>query len=59
VMGAGQGMAAHGLGSGGIAAMGAQMAVGVGMGNVMAQGFVPRRRSRWPRRRRSRPEARR
>jgi membrane protease subunit (stomatin/prohibitin family) len=34
-------MAAHGLGSGGIAAMGAQMAVGVGMGNVMAQGFVP------------------
>jgi len=41
VMGAGQGMAAHGLGSGGIAAMGAQMAVGVGMGNVMAQGFVP------------------
>jgi membrane protease subunit (stomatin/prohibitin family) len=41
VMGAGQGMAAHGLGSGGVAAMGAQMAVGVGMGNVMAQGFAP------------------
>jgi len=40
VMGAGQGMAAHGVG-GGIAGMGAQMAVGVGMGNVMAQGFAP------------------
>ena len=41
VMGAGQGMAAHGVGGGGIAGMGAQMAVGVGMGNVMAQGFAP------------------
>jgi predicted amidophosphoribosyltransferase len=41
VMGAGQGMAAHGMGGGGIAGMGAQMAVGVGMGNVMAQGFAP------------------
>jgi membrane protease subunit (stomatin/prohibitin family) len=40
VMGAGQGMAQHGLGSGGVAAMGAQMAVGVGMGNIMAQGFA-------------------
>ena len=34
MMGAGQGMAAHGVG-GGIAGMGAQMAVGVGMGNAM------------------------
>jgi membrane protease subunit (stomatin/prohibitin family) len=41
VIGAGQGMAAHGVGGGGIAGMGAQMAVGVGMGNVMAQGFAP------------------
>jgi membrane protease subunit (stomatin/prohibitin family) len=41
VMGAGQGMAAHGVGGGGIAGMGAQMAVGVGLGNVMAQGFAP------------------
>jgi ribosomal protein L40E len=40
VISAGQGMAAHGVG-GGIAGMGAQMAVGVGMGNVMAQGFAP------------------
>src|SRR5215472_2032105 len=35
VIGAGQGMAAHGVG-GGIAGLGAQMAVGVGVGNVMA-----------------------
>ena len=34
-------MAEHGVGGGGIAGMGAQMAVGVGMGNVMAQGFAP------------------
>ncbi len=40
VIGAGQGMAAHGVG-GGVAGLGAQMAVGVGMGNVMAGGFAP------------------
>ncbi|HEY8042523.1 MAG TPA: SPFH domain-containing protein [Polyangiaceae bacterium] len=39
VIGAGQGMAEHGVG-GGIAGMGAQMAVGVGMGNVMAGGMA-------------------
>jgi len=40
VIGAGQGMAAHGVG-GGVAGLGAQMAVGVGMGNVMAAGMQP------------------
>lgn len=40
VIGAGQGMAEHGVG-GGVAGLGAQMAVGVGMGNVMAGGFAP------------------
>ncbi|HEX8792729.1 MAG TPA: SPFH domain-containing protein [Polyangiaceae bacterium] len=38
VIGAGQGMASHGVG-GGIAGLGAQMAVGVGVGNVMASGM--------------------
>ncbi len=38
VIGAGQGMAAHGTG-GGVAGLGAQMAVGVGMGNAMAGAF--------------------
>ena len=37
VMGAGRGMAEHGVG-GGVAGLGAQMAVGMGMGNVMAAG---------------------
>jgi membrane protease subunit (stomatin/prohibitin family) len=40
VIGAGQGMAEHGVG-GGVAGLGAQMAVGVGMGNMMAGGFAP------------------
>jgi membrane protease subunit (stomatin/prohibitin family) len=40
MIGAGQGMAAHGVGSGGMIGMGAQMAVGVGIGNQMAQGFA-------------------
>jgi membrane protease subunit (stomatin/prohibitin family) len=40
VIGAGQGMASHGVG-GGIAGLGAQMAVGMGMGNVMASGMQP------------------
>jgi membrane protease subunit (stomatin/prohibitin family) len=40
VIGAGQGMAAHGVG-GGVAGLGAQMAVGVGMGNAMAAGMQP------------------
>lgn len=40
MMGAGQGMAEHGVG-GGVAGMGAQMAVGVGMGNMMAGAFQP------------------
>jgi len=39
VIGAGEGMAAHGVG-GGVAGLGAQMAVGVGMGNAMAGGFA-------------------
>lgn len=39
VIGAGQGMAEHGVG-GGVAGLGAQMAVGVGMGNAMAGGFA-------------------
>ena len=41
VIGAGQGMAEHGVGGGGVAGLGAQMAVGVGMGNMMAGGFAP------------------
>jgi membrane protease subunit (stomatin/prohibitin family) len=40
VMGAGRGMAEHGVG-GGVAGLGAQMAVGMGMGGVMAQGMAP------------------
>jgi membrane protease subunit (stomatin/prohibitin family) len=40
VIGAGQGMAAHGVG-GGIAGLGAQIAVGVGVGNAMAAGMQP------------------
>jgi hypothetical protein len=40
VMGAGKGMAEHGVG-GGIAGLGAQMAIGVGVGNVMAGGMAP------------------
>ncbi len=40
VIGAGKGMADHGVG-GGIAGLGAQMAVGMGVGNVMAAGFGP------------------
>ncbi len=39
VIGAGKGMAEHGVG-GGIAGLGAQMAVGLGMGNVMAGGMA-------------------
>ncbi len=39
MVGAGQGMAAHGVGDG-IAGAGAQMAVGVGMGNMMAGAFA-------------------
>jgi membrane protease subunit (stomatin/prohibitin family) len=38
MMGAGQGMAEHGVG-GGVAGMGAQMAVGMGVGNAMAGAF--------------------
>jgi hypothetical protein len=40
LMGAGKGMAEHGVGAG-IAGLGAQMAVGVGVGNAMAGGMVP------------------
>ena len=40
LMGAGQGMAEHGVG-GGVAGMGAQMAVGVGMGNMMSGAMQP------------------
>ena len=40
MMGAGQGMAEHGVG-GGVAGIGAQMAVGVGIGNQMAGAFQP------------------
>jgi membrane protease subunit (stomatin/prohibitin family) len=40
MMGAGQGMAAHGVGGGGVAGLGAQMAVGVGVGNAMAGAFA-------------------
>jgi membrane protease subunit (stomatin/prohibitin family) len=39
LMGAGKGMAEHGVG-GGIAGLGAQMAVGLGVGNVMAGGMA-------------------
>ena len=39
MIGAGQGMAEHGVGSG-VAGLGAQMAVGVGMGNMMAGGMA-------------------
>jgi membrane protease subunit (stomatin/prohibitin family) len=39
VIGAGRGMAEHGVG-GGVAGLGAQMAVGMGMGNAMASGFA-------------------
>ena len=38
MVGAGQGMAQHGMGDG-LAGAGAQMAVGLGMGNMMAGGF--------------------
>ncbi|HLK38732.1 MAG TPA: SPFH domain-containing protein [Polyangiaceae bacterium] len=38
VMGAGKGMAEHGVG-GGVAGLGAQMAVGMGVGNVMSGGM--------------------
>jgi membrane protease subunit (stomatin/prohibitin family) len=40
LIGAGKGMEAHGVG-GGIAGLGAQMAVGLGMGNAMAGGMAP------------------
>lgn len=40
VIGAGQGMAAHGVG-GGMAGLGAQIAVGMGVGNAMASGMQP------------------
>jgi membrane protease subunit (stomatin/prohibitin family) len=40
VIGAGRGMAEHGVGGGGIAGLGAQMAVGMGVGNVMAAGLA-------------------
>ena len=39
VMGAGKGMAEHGVG-GGVAGLGAQMAVGMGVGNVMSGGMA-------------------
>jgi membrane protease subunit (stomatin/prohibitin family) len=40
VMGAGEGMAAHGVG-GGMAGLGAQVAVGMGIGNAVAGGMAP------------------
>jgi len=40
VIGAGEGMAAHGVG-GGVAGLGAQVAVGLGIGNAMAGGMAP------------------
>jgi len=40
MMGAGQGMAEHGVG-GGVAGLGAQMAVGMGVGSAMSAGFAP------------------
>lgn len=39
VIGAGKGMAQHGVGAG-VAGLGAQMAIGVGMGNAMAGGMA-------------------
>jgi len=39
VMGAGQGMAEHGVGDGGLAGVGAQAAIGMGIGGVMAGSF--------------------
>jgi len=39
VMGAGKGMAEHGVG-GGVAGLGAQMAIGMGVGNVMSAGLA-------------------
>lgn len=39
MLGAGQGMAQHGVG-GGVAGLGAQMAVGMGVGNAMSAGFA-------------------
>jgi hypothetical protein len=41
MMGAGKGMADHGVGGGGIAGLGAQMAVGLGMGNALQVGMAP------------------
>lgn len=41
MIGAGQGMAEHGVGDGGMAGAGMQMAVGVGMANNMAGAFNP------------------
>ena len=59
MMGAGQGMAEHGVGGGGIAGMGAQMAVGAAMGQGMAgampQYAVPAPRRAQPPSRSSRP----
>jgi membrane protease subunit (stomatin/prohibitin family) len=40
VIGAGKGMAEHGVG-GGIGGLGAEMAIGMGMGNVIAAGMAP------------------
>jgi len=40
LMGAGRGMAEHGVGGAGLAGLGAQMAVGVGVGNAMASGMA-------------------
>ena len=42
MIGAGQGMAKHGLGDGGLASAGAQIAVGAAMGGVMAGGMQAR-----------------
>jgi membrane protease subunit (stomatin/prohibitin family) len=39
MIGAGQGMAAHGVGDGGMAGAGAQMAVGMGMGQMMQNAY--------------------
>lgn len=39
MMGAGQGMATHGVGDGGVAGAGMQMAIGVGMANQMSGAF--------------------
>lgn len=40
MMGAGQGMATHGVGEGGVAGMGAQMAIGMGIGGAMAAPYA-------------------